>query len=172
MDAVFSGAYPAGCDGDEAALAAGAPLASLVLRHDSSLVVGWNQPTLPESDVKDMDYTLIFYIIANLVITAGYLFVGFKIAPAFKVSLWYTKLGGVFFFFLCGMTHLEMAYHAWATQGVFHYGITPLTMIIHLPQAIAVWMFVLGLYKEFVIDADRSSAEDVPPQAPIDTDRP
>lgn len=95
-----------------------------------------------------MSYANIFFIIANLAITAGYLFVAFKIAPNFKVTKWYTKIGGVLFFLLCGMTHLQMAYHAWS--GTHHSYTSWVSLAIHIPQSIAVWMFVYGIYVELI----------------------
>lgn len=97
-----------------------------------------------------MTYSSIIFIIANLVITAGYLFVALRIAPYFKVTYLYTKIGGIFFFILCGLTHAQMAYYAWTQT---HHDYTSwVSLAIHIPQAIAVWMFVLGLYREFILE--------------------
>lgn len=86
-------------------------------------------------------------IIGDLVIMSGYIFTAIKIAPYFKLKYWWTRVGAVFFFGLCGCTHLRMAYQHF--RG-FHHA-TVLDLFITNPQAIAVWMFVIGIYYEFIL---------------------
>jgi hypothetical protein len=90
------------------------------------------------------------FVLTNIVIACGYVFVATKILPKIQVTLLRTKIGGVMFLSLCGATHLDMAYHA-----LFEHGMTFAEMAtswhmlaIHIPQAVAVWLFVTGLYIE------------------------
>jgi hypothetical protein len=94
-----------------------------------------------------------FFALENLTICAGYLFVAVAVAPLFlrKVGVrsWATKLGGVGFFLLCGLTHLQMALKALFSPAGHESMVTHWWMhAIHGPQAIAVWVFVVGLYIE------------------------
>ncbi len=93
---------------------------------------------------------LFLFIVANLTITAGYIFVAFWVVPKVRIQLKRTLIGGVGFFVLCGLTHIDMALSA-----IFGENMTMLQMAtswhglaIHIPQAFAVWMFVTGLYIE------------------------
>lgn len=93
------------------------------------------------------------FAIENLVITAGYVFMAVKVAPLFMrkfgVRYWATKAGGIGFFLLCGLTHADMARAALFGGGMGHDMAAELHMhLIHGPQAVAVWMFVVGLYVE------------------------
>jgi hypothetical protein len=90
------------------------------------------------------------FVMANIVITGGYAFVALKIVPKINITLLRTKIGGVGFFALCGATHLHMAYSSlFETDMSFgHMATSWLSLAIHLPQAIFVWMFVTGLYIE------------------------
>lgn len=85
---------------------------------------------------------------ANVGIFSGYLFLAFFVIPALKVRLIRTKIGGILFFLTCGLTHAELAAHAGSDSPLiftsFH------MMAIHMVQLVAVWLFVSGLYQEFV----------------------
>ncbi len=94
---------------------------------------------------------LAVFIIANIVIVAGYLFLATRVAPFIKIEYWWTKAGGVGFFFLCALTHAGMAWMAY-TAIAAHTHVSLLWTLIHVAQAIAVWTFVLGLYKELVLE--------------------
>lgn len=94
----------------------------------------------------------VIFILANLAITSGYLFIAAFIAPNFKVRLLRTRIGGALFFLTCGLTHLEMALHAaFEPDRPFSEMFTSWHMfVIHTVQAASVWSFVTGLYREFV----------------------
>lgn len=94
------------------------------------------------------------FIWTNVGIMLGYMYVGAFVAPHFKLDERDTKIAGTLFFVTCGLTHLEMALHAWLTpeesflesmvtswHGVLNHGV----------QVIAIWLFVTGLYRQFVI---------------------
>ncbi|MEO6159142.1 MAG: hypothetical protein ABIQ39_16110 [Ilumatobacteraceae bacterium] len=94
----------------------------------------------------------ILFVVSNLTITAGYVFLAFAVVPRVTVRLRRTKIGGIGFFLLCGLHHADNVFH-YMYQGnetvsrVF----AQLHMIlIDVPQAIFVWMFVTGLYIELV----------------------
>jgi hypothetical protein len=115
------------------------------------------------------------FALENLAICAGYVFVAFVVAPLFmrKVGVRYrtTRVGGIGFFLLCGLTHGDMAFEAlfatahepMAAQWWMH--------AIHGPQAVAVWAFVIGLYLELT-DVDwtpRTGGDRIPaPRQPAD----
>jgi uncharacterized membrane-anchored protein len=105
-----------------------------------------------------MGLATVLFIIANLVIMGGYLFVAARIAPRFKLKYLYTRVGGIFFFLLCGLTHGSMAYYAWT--GDHHDWTSWWSLLIHITQAIAVWMFVLGIYREFIVENRTARAKD------------
>lgn len=93
----------------------------------------------------------IAFTLANMGIFCGYLFIAFVVVPAFDVTRWFTKVGGFFFFVTCGFTHLELASHLWLTDGLPRSEMTSWHMTaIHTVQVVAVWLFVIGLYVEFV----------------------
>lgn len=80
------------------------------------------------------------------------MFLALVVVPRVTVHLTRTKVGGVIFFATCGLHHLENIFHA-----VFQPGepnretMTALHMLaIDVPQALAVWLFVSGLYLEVV----------------------
>lgn len=86
------------------------------------------------------------WIGANLGIFLGYVFICAKIAPILPFCF-RTRVYGVFFFATCGLTHFEMAVHS--MMGEYHllsnswHG-----WAIHLVQVMAVWCFVLHLYRD------------------------
>ncbi len=94
---------------------------------------------------------LFIFVLSNVAITAGYAFLAVAVVPRVAVKLARTKLGGVGFFLLCGLTHLHMAYQALFDQGAMGYAymaVEPIMLLIHVPQAICVWLFVTGVYIE------------------------
>lgn len=98
------------------------------------------------------DFITFLFAFANLAITAGYLYLALMVMPKVTLTMRMTKIGGIGFFLLCGLTHLEMAGHAMlGPDETFGEMARSLHMlVIHLPQSIAVWMFVTGLYIELV----------------------
>lgn len=98
-----------------------------------------------------MSFAHTLFFLSNLGIFFGYLFVAVKVAPNFKISKLYTKIGGIVFFVTCGLTHADLALHAWAQEAItYNDFVSPHMLGIHFVQVIAVWVFVLGLYNEFV----------------------
>ncbi len=100
--------------------------------------------------MSDHPSLLFLFVIANLIITMGYVYLALTIVPKLRVSLLRTKIGGVGFFVLCGLTHSDMAFMA-----LFHphmsmgdMAVSWHGLAIHIPQALCVWLFVTGLYIE------------------------
>jgi hypothetical protein len=90
------------------------------------------------------------FVLANLVITAGYLYLALKIVPKIHVTLKRTIYGGIGFFLLCGLTHLSLAGMSLFDPDMSFgdmAGSWPM-MILHVAQAGCVWSFVTGLYIE------------------------
>ena len=88
-------------------------------------------------------------VAANVGIFLGYVFVAAVVMPAMPVRLLVTKIGGALFFITCGLTHLELAIHSLreppaASLVSWH------MLVIHSVQVVAVWLFIAGLYQEFV----------------------
>lgn len=92
------------------------------------------------------------FVASNWVIVLGYVAIALYIAPFMDTKYWYTKVGGAVFFATCAMTHLEMVTHALTRTSMgFTSGRVEWHMIaIHIVQAVSVFVFIFGLYKEFV----------------------
>lgn len=93
---------------------------------------------------------LLIFIVANVVIASAYIYLALTVMRRINVRLLSTRIGGIGFFGLCGLTHLEMAYNALAHSNV-SFGMMDTSwymLAIHVPQAVCVWMFVTGLYVE------------------------
>ena len=83
-------------------------------------------------------------LLANLGIVAGYLIIPFTALRLVPMKL-RTRLAGVLFFVTCATTHAFMAFAGeHGAQGAVFW----LMLINHVVQAIAVWVFVLGLASE------------------------
>lgn len=93
----------------------------------------------------------IFYV-SNLAIVSGYLFASLLITRRYGVARDMTRrawIAGLAFFFLCGMTHVELALHAaldapliktlddWSQAWHLH--------AIHVPQAVSIWAFLWAM---------------------------
>lgn len=99
-----------------------------------------------------MDSVLfLLFIGANIGIFLGYCFLGARVVPKAAARLKRTKIGGVLFFTTCGLTHLELASHL-AVQGQISLRefLSWHMITIHLVQVVSVWLFVTGLYLEYV----------------------
>ncbi len=111
------------------------------------------------------------FALENFTITAGYLFVAARVAPLFLrkvgVGYWSTRIGGIGFFLLCGLTHLQHGLMALFGGSGKDMAAEPVSHLIHAPQAVAVWMFVIGLYLELT-DVNWTLRE---PRAPGSPDR-
>ncbi len=86
---------------------------------------------------------LFLFILANVAIVAGYAFAAIFVAPRFRHLDMRTKVGGIGFFALCALTHVHIA-----TTGTDHGSMSGswFWVLEHLAQAVAVWVFLLGLY--------------------------
>lgn len=104
--------------------------------------------------MTDNPVMTFWYVLSNVAILGGYLFMGCFVAPRVKVAFMATKIGGALFFILCGLTHLSLSYytlyrgpdgHGMAEAGMAS---SPAMVLLHAAQAVAVWVFVVGLYVE------------------------
>jgi amino acid transporter len=103
------------------------------------------------------------FIASNFAIFCGYLFTAIAIAPYFRIKKWITRFAGVWFFFTCGLTHLELALHLLEGSGMPMSEFTSWHMqVVHVGQAVAVWFFVLGIHEEFVRGVRRSQNGEQP----------
>lgn len=94
----------------------------------------------------------LVFVLVNLGIVAGYMFLAGVVVPRTNAQLRSTRWGGVVFFLTCGLTHLELAVHAAADQPITLADFESWHMLaVHVVQVIAVWFFVIGLYREFVV---------------------
>lgn len=92
--------------------------------------------------------TEVIYAISNIGIALGYIFICLVVVPSFPVRLLQTKIGGGFFFLTCGLTHAHLAYHGFVKNSINHRDL--FSTINHIVQVFAVWVFIWGLYQEFV----------------------
>lgn len=94
--------------------------------------------------------TLFAFAIVNVTITVGYLWLSVVVLPNLPLRLARTKIGGVGFFLLCGLTHTHMAVGVLIhpQMSVVEMATSWLSLAIHVPQAVCVWMFVTGMYIE------------------------
>ncbi len=91
----------------------------------------------------------IFYV-SNLIIVAGYLFASMLIvrrkgaAGDMTPVAW---MAGLSFFLLCGLTHIELAVHAFFNLRVINVdGTVDWHMLaIHIPQAASIWFFLWAM---------------------------
>jgi hypothetical protein len=91
----------------------------------------------------------VFYV-SNLVIVSGYLFASALItrrkgvAKDMSLRAW---IAGLAFFGLCGLTHIELALHAFFNARVINLdGTVSWHMLaIHIPQGISIWAFLWSM---------------------------
>lgn len=109
----------------------------------------------------------VLFVVSNLVITGFYVFVAAVVVPRSQARLWYTRLGGIGFFFLCGLHHLDNVAHVLfaADDTVAEVLLSWHMLLIDVPQGIFVGMFVIGLWMEAVRwgpwSANRASIDEV-----------
>jgi hypothetical protein len=94
---------------------------------------------------------LFLFVAANLAITAGYFLLAFAVVPQVRIQLLRTKIGGIGFFLTCGLTHANMALQSVINHD--HMSMAEMAvqwhmLAIHIPQAVAVWLFVTGIFIE------------------------
>ncbi len=99
-----------------------------------------------------MSTSLFLFVASNLAIVVGYVFLAVYVIPRVTVRLKRTKIGGVGFFLLCGLHHLDNVLHVLLqpNANVRHSMLELHMLLIDVPQAVCVWLFVTGLYVELV----------------------
>lgn len=98
----------------------------------------------------------LLFVASNVFIALGYGFIAFRVLPLFPIRL-PSAVGAVAFFLLCASTHVDQVYHTlddktetWGEiVNSWH------MLLIHVPQALAVWVFAIG----FFVDLRRLRAE-------------
>jgi hypothetical protein len=94
----------------------------------------------------------VFYV-SNMVIVSGYLFASALItrrkglAKGMSTRAW---VAGLSFFGLCGLTHVELAFHAFFNLRVINVdGTVDWHMLaIHIPQGVSIWAFLWAMQME------------------------
>lgn len=106
---------------------------------------------LYDQDLLSRGETVALYATANLTIVAGYLFAAVAVGPRFRGVDMSTKVGGFWFFALCGITHLELAIHAlFDDDGLSIDDMLGAHNIVHMiVQSWAIWEFLFGLSRHF-----------------------
>lgn len=94
----------------------------------------------------------LLFIVSNVGITLGYIFMAAVVVPRVTLHLKRTRYGGIGFFLLCGLHHLDGVFHVifQSTVPVGQVMVEWHMLLIDIPQAISVWAFVTGLYLELV----------------------
>lgn len=95
----------------------------------------------------------LLFVGTNMIIFFGYFVIAAYIAPRINLQRWSTRIGGVIFFITCGLTHLELAVHVNSSWP--DYWRSWHMLLIHPIQAVAVAVFIRGLYLELLAN-DRS----------------
>lgn len=88
-------------------------------------------------------------VVANSAIVTGYTFIALRVAPLLPVRL--PSLVGAFtFFWLCALTHTDLIVHTLFTPDDTwgHISREDYMLLIHVPQAVAVWVFALGFLSD------------------------
>lgn len=97
----------------------------------------------------DLSCTVVVYAVENVIITAGYIWAARYVVPHLPVRP-VTFAGGIGFFLLCGLTHLEHAVHALFYRAPVHLH----DHLIHAPQAVAVWVFLIYFRQDIITILD------------------
>lgn len=84
------------------------------------------------------------FILANLVIVAGYVLVPFTLLGRRMPMTRPVRIAGILFFATCALTHLSMA---------MFWPLWWMLVVSHIVQACAVWYFVLG-FSRLIRDAE------------------
>ena len=92
------------------------------------------------------------FVASNLAITLAYFFLAAVVVPRITIKLNRTRFGGIGFFMLCGLHHLDNVFHLlFAAQStILDVYVSWHMLLIDVPQAFCVWLFVTGLYTELV----------------------
>ena len=97
--------------------------------------------------LPDLTWQHIAFMASNVAILAGYTFVAFKVTPLLPVAD-ITRWGSLAFFLFCASTHADQVLHTlgdhdetWGEIAAEWH-----MLLIHVPQAVAVWVFALGFF--------------------------
>jgi hypothetical protein len=94
----------------------------------------------------------VFYV-SNVVIVSGYIFASMLITRRKGIAkdmTWQAWVAGLSFFLLCGLTHVELAIHAFFNRRVINVDGTVdwHMLLIHIPQAASIWAFLWSMSVE------------------------
>ena len=97
--------------------------------------------------INDLDIRQAIFVATNPAIMFGYGFIATRVAPLLPVRL-PTLTGAFAFFMLCAMTHLDQVIHTLGDQSESWGEISreEHMLLIHIPQAVAVWIFATGFF--------------------------
>lgn len=106
------------------------------------------------------------YVAANVVIIMGYMMLSILVAPVTDFRKWYTKIGALVFFMTCALHHFHNVVHSVDSLAYRRVELNYEHIVIDILQAIAVWIFIIGLSQE--VRYRRIPIKDVPVDAPED----
>ena len=88
------------------------------------------------------------YVIANGIIIMGYLMLSVLVAPVTDFTKSYTRYGAIIFFLTCALHHFHNVTHS--VEDTYYRSISVGTshVVIDCIQAVAVWVFILGMTQE------------------------
>ena len=91
-----------------------------------------------------MDAMVMWAVVANVIIALDYVAIGAFVSPKFdaassSVGLRAAKAAALVFFVTCGLTHLDVAFHAWLGEPWMR---DPHFLVVHTIQAIAAPVFL------------------------------
>lgn len=90
----------------------------------------------------------VFYL-SNLVIVSGYLAAALVITRRKKGLSRAVRVAGLAFFLLCGLTHIELALHAYGETLIgVDGGVSWHMLAIHIPQGLSIWAFLWALQRD------------------------
>lgn len=120
------------------------------------LVLGFASLTIRLASGVDISFRQMLFCFANACIVAGYGFVAIRVVPLLPVRA-ITRYGAMVFFLMCALTHMDQIVHTLGNQSETWGEISGQAhmLFIHLPQALAVWVFAVG----FFLDLDRLRQE-------------
>lgn len=100
-------------------------------------------------------------------VTAGYLVIGLVVAPRMRMPsassrvLLLVRTAAIIFFIACALTHLHIVAHTLAAGGIGR-PVEGHDLVIHLVQAVASWLFIVGAALKLelhVVPSDRSAQQ-------------
>lgn len=120
------------------------------------LVLAFASMGIRLSSEVDLEPKQMLFVFSNAAIVAGYGFVAVRVTPVLPVRK-LTRYGATAFFLLCALTHMDQIVHTLGDRSETWGHITQQghMLFIHVPQAVAVWIFAIG----FFLDLDRLRRE-------------